>query len=219
MDVLKAMIRLSIPAEAGHYGILIENFCKASQYNNAVKLLDKLTEKEIILRPQSTLHMEPSAYNPIIEYLCNNGQTAKAEILLRQLMKMGVQEPIASYLKKNESADAKTTLDSMIENGHLLDSSLYRSVMESLFEDGRIQTASRVMKTMLEKGLKDHEELIAKILEDLLMRGHVEEAIGRIDLLMVIDLAPHFDSLLSVLCEKGKTISALKLSDFGLERD
>ncbi|XP_022881073.1 pentatricopeptide repeat-containing protein At2g37230-like [Olea europaea var. sylvestris] len=95
MDVLKAMIRLSVPTEAGHYGILIENFCKAGQYDHAVKLLDKLIEKEIILRPQSTLHMEPSAYNPIIEYLCNNGQTEKAEILLRQLMKMGVQDPVA----------------------------------------------------------------------------------------------------------------------------
>ncbi|CAI9783180.1 unnamed protein product [Fraxinus pennsylvanica] len=95
MDVLKAIIRLSVLAEMGHYSILIENFCKASQYNNVVKLLDKLTEKEIILRPQSTLHMEASAYNPIIEYLCNNGQTAKAEILLWQLMKMGVQDPVA----------------------------------------------------------------------------------------------------------------------------
>ncbi|KAE8734033.1 hypothetical protein F3Y22_tig00000778pilonHSYRG00016 [Hibiscus syriacus] len=26
-DLLKAMIRLSIPTEAGHYGVLIENFC------------------------------------------------------------------------------------------------------------------------------------------------------------------------------------------------
>ncbi|KAL0338442.1 UNVERIFIED_CONTAM: Pentatricopeptide repeat-containing protein [Sesamum angustifolium] len=211
-DVLKAMIRLSVPTEAGHYGVLIENCCKAGEYDRAVKLLDKLIEKDIILRPQSTLHMESSAYNPLIEYLCKNGQSAKAETLLRQLMKLGVQDPIAlntlicgrsqegnpdsafellkimlrrnvrsrksaydslvkSYLRKSDPADAKAALDSMIENGHLPDSSLYRSVMESLFEDGRS------------------------------------------------GIAPDFDGLLSVLCEKGKTIAALKLLDYGLERD
>ncbi|KAL3839665.1 hypothetical protein ACJIZ3_024256 [Penstemon smallii] len=259
-DVLKAMIRLSVPTEAGHYGVLIENCCKAGKYEKAVNLLDKLIEKEIILNSQSTLHMEPSAYNTIIEYLCENGQTSKAEALMRQLMKLGVQDSVAfntlirghsnegtpdsafellkimvrrkvesekssfeslvgSYLKKSEPADAKAALDSMIENGHLPDSSMYRSVMESLFEDGRVQTASRVMKTMIEKGVKEHEDLIAKILEALLLRGHVEEAIGRIELLMHSGVALNLDSLLSILCEKGKTIAALKILDFGLERD
>ncbi|KAG6427425.1 hypothetical protein SASPL_111670 [Salvia splendens] len=260
VDVLKAMIKLSIPTEAGHYGVLIENCCKAGQYDRGVKLLDKLIEKDIILRPQSTLHMEPSAYNPMVEYLCSNGQTAKAEALVRQLMKLGVQDPVAlnalicghskegtpdsafellkimlrqkvaseksafdslveSYLAKKDPGEAKAVLDSMIENGHCPDSSLYRSLMDALFEDGRVQTASRVMKTMLEKGVTDHKDLIFKILEALLMRGHVEEALGRIELLMQSGIAPDFDSLLSLLCEKGKTIAALKLLDYGMDRD
>lgn len=259
-DVLKAMVRLSIPTEAGHYGILIENFCKAEVYDQAVKLLDKLIEKEIILRPQSSLEMVPSAYNPMIDYLCNHGHTRKAETFFRQLLKKGVQDPVAfnnlirghskegnpdaafeilkimgrrgvprdadsykllirSYLSKGEPSDAKTALDGMIESGHIPDSSLFRSVMESLFEDGRVQTASRVMNSMLEKGVKENMDLAAKILEALLLRGHVEEALGRIDLLMHSGCAPNFDSLLSVLCEKGKTIAALKMLDFCLERD
>lgn len=259
-DVLKAMIRLSIPTEAGHYGILIEHFCKAGVYDKAENLVDKLIEKEIVLGQQSVSDMEPTAYNPMIEYLCNNEKTNKAETLFRQLMKVGVQDPIAfnnlirghskegnpdsafeltkimvrrqipseasaykllteSYLSKGEPADAKSALDSMIENGHLPDSTLYRSVMESLFEDGRVQTASRVMQTMLDKGVKEHMDVVAKILEALLLRGHVEEAIGRVELLLHSGCAPDVDSLLSVLCEKGKTIAALKLVDFCLERD
>ncbi|KAL6297144.1 hypothetical protein ACE6H2_005286 [Prunus campanulata] len=259
-DVLKAMIRLSIPTEAGHYGILIENFCKAGVHDRAVKLLDKLLEKEIILRPQNSIELEPGAFNPMIEYLCNHGQTGKAEAFFRQLMKKGVQDSVAfnnllrghakegnsdsafeilrimnrrgipgeadsyillikSYLSKGEPADAKTALDSMIEGGHIPESSLFRSVIESLFEDGRVQTASRVMKSMVEKGVMENMDLVAKILEALFMRGHVEEALGRIDLLMQSGCALQFDSLLSVLAEKGKTIAALKLLDFCLERD
>ncbi|KAK7383465.1 hypothetical protein VNO78_29144 [Psophocarpus tetragonolobus] len=62
-------------------------------------------------------------------------------------------------------------------------------------------------------------ELVSNILEALLMRGHVEEALRRIDLLMLNGCEPDFNSLLSVLCEKEKTIAALKLLDFILERD
>ncbi|KAL6987579.1 hypothetical protein U1Q18_013324 [Sarracenia purpurea var. burkii] len=60
-------------------------------------------------------------------------------------------------------------------------------------------------------------DLVAKILEALLTRGHVEEALGRVELLMHSGCAPDYDNLLSVLYEKGKTIAALKLLDFGLE--
>ena len=44
----------------------------------------------------------------------------------------------------------------MIENGHVPESSLFRSVMESLFEDGRVQTASCLMKSMVEKGVNEN---------------------------------------------------------------
>lgn len=91
--------------------------------------------------------------------------------------------------------------------------------MESLFEDGRVQTASRVMKTMVEKDVKEHMDLVAKILEALFLRGHVEEALGRSELLMQSGCTPNFDSLLSVLCEKEKTIAAVKLLGFCLDRD
>ncbi|KAH1236608.1 Pentatricopeptide repeat-containing protein [Glycine max] len=264
-DVLKAMIRLSIPTEAGHYGVLIENFCKANLYDKAEKLLDKMIEKEIVLRQKNAyetelFEMEPSAYNLMIGYLCEHGRTGKAETFFRQLMKKGVQDSVSfnnlicghskegnpdsafeiikimgrrgvardadsyrllieSYLRKGEPADAKTALDGMLESGHLPESSLYRSVMESLFDDGRVQTASRVMKSMVEKGVKENMDLVSKVLEALLMRGHVEEALGRIHLLMLNGCEPDFDHLLSVLCEKEKTIAALKLLDFVLERD
>nr|GEW48824.1 pentatricopeptide repeat-containing protein At2g37230 [Tanacetum cinerariifolium] len=259
-DVLKSMMRLDVTAEAGHYGVLIENLCKSNVYEEAVKLVDQLIENEIVLNTKNTLDLESTAYNPIIGYLCENCMTTKAETLFRQLMKLGVLDPVGfnaiicghakegnpesgfellkimlrrnvaseesaykllveSYLKKNEPADAKTALDGMIENGHKPDSALFRSVMESLFEDGRVQTASRVMKAMVDMGVKEHMDLVSKILEALLLRGHVEEALGRIELLMNAGFAPDFDSLLSVVCEKGKTIPAVKLLDYALERD
>ncbi|KAJ7976949.1 Pentatricopeptide repeat-containing protein [Quillaja saponaria] len=107
-DVHKAMIRLSIPTEAGHYGALIENLCKANVYDRAVSLLDNLIEKEIILRPQSTLEMEPSAYNPMILCRCNHGQSSKAEKFFWQLMKMvfRIQLPLLGHSKEGKPDSA-----------------------------------------------------------------------------------------------------------------
>ncbi|KAE8675020.1 hypothetical protein F3Y22_tig00111701pilonHSYRG00001 [Hibiscus syriacus] len=160
----------------------------------------KLVEKEIVLRPENSLEIEAIAYNPMIQYLCHHGQTGRAEVFLRQLMKKGVLDPTAFnnlicghakegnpglafelikimgrrgvpkdadaykllieiYLRKGEPADAKMSLDSMIEDGHLPESGIFKSVMESLFEDGRIQTASRVMKSVVVKGVKEHMDL------------------------------------------------------------
>ncbi|KAL5196409.1 hypothetical protein ABZP36_008379 [Zizania latifolia] len=56
------------------------------------------------------------------------------------------------FLKKNEPADAKAVLDSMMEQGHVPSPALLMSVMVALFNDGRVQTASRVMKSMIDKG-------------------------------------------------------------------
>ncbi|KAK9930248.1 hypothetical protein M0R45_027291 [Rubus argutus] len=136
-DVLKAMIRLSIPTEAGHYGILIENFCKAGVYDRAVKLLDKLIEKENILRPQSFMELEASAYNPMIEYLCDHGQAEKAEVFFRQLMKEGVQDSVAfnnltrGYAKEGNSDSAFEILKIMGRRGVPREADSYTLLIQS----------------------------------------------------------------------------------------
>ncbi|KAJ9181573.1 hypothetical protein P3X46_009690 [Hevea brasiliensis] len=232
-DVQKAMIRLSIPTEAGHYGVLIENFCKVEEYDRAMKFLDKLVEKEIILRPQSTLEMESNAYNPEIFFrplmkkgvqdsnafnnlICGHakeGSSDSAFEIIKIMGRRGIPRDadayillIKSYLRKVKPADAKTALDAILEDGHVPDSSV-------------VQTASRVMKSMVDKGVKENMDLVAKIFEASLMRGHVKEALGRIELLMHSGCHVNFDDLLFVLSEIGKTIAAPKLFDFSLERD
>ncbi|XP_031483587.1 pentatricopeptide repeat-containing protein At2g37230 [Nymphaea colorata] len=267
-QVLRAMDKLQVHAEPMHYSMLFENFCKAGKPKKAVELLDEVLNKGLLLipvtsytlEPRSNSTMEPSAYNPVIKYLCENGQTQKAEIFLRQLMKCGIEDStpfnnlvmghskegmpeaavellkimnrrgispdshaycllVKSFLEKGDPAEAKISLDGMIESGHLPSASLLREVMESLFNDGRVQTASRVMKSMLEKDVRENLDIVAKILEALLMRGHVEEALGRIVLMTNKECPVDIDHLLDVLCKKDKTIAAVKLLDFALERN
>lgn len=241
------------------YGVLMQSLCAGGKCDGAVEVLDELLEKGTLLSPKSPV-LEAPAYNPVIEYLCNNGNTKKAETFFRQLMKKGVDDKLAfnslirghakegvleaaqeilaimtrrgvptdpishtllvdSFLKKNEPADAKTALDSMMEQGHLPSPALFKSVMVALFDDGRVQTASRVMRSMIEKGVTENMDMAHKILEALFMRGHVDEAIGRVNLMVENGCMPDLDKLLLALCQKDKVMEAHKLADFALDRD
>ncbi|GAY63081.1 hypothetical protein CUMW_222770 [Citrus unshiu] len=187
-DVLNAMIRLSIPTQAGRSSVLIANFCKREIFDLAIKLLDKLA----------------SAYNPMMRYLCQNGQTGKIEIILRQLMK-----------KEGNPDSAFDIIKIMGRRGVPREADAYTYLIESYLRKGEPVDARTAMDSMLEDGPRF---LTMEILEALLMRGHVEEALGLIDLLTQSACVPTFDSLLYVLFEKGKTICA-KLLDYYLERD
>lgn len=259
VEVHKSMDKFRVRLDSQYYGLIIEGLCRGDRYSVAVEIVDEFLERKV-LAPFDSAPLEPSAYNPMIGYLCDSGLTSKAETLFRQLMKRGVDDKTAfnnlirghakegnpesafeilsimtrrgvesdadayvllveSFLKKGEPADARTVLDGMIEQGHMPTKELFRSVMVALFDDGRVQTASRVMKNMIEKGVKENMDIVQKILEALFMRGHVEEALGRINLLLENDLSPDLDSLVVSLCECNKTVPAIKLVDFGLERN
>ncbi|EHA8592183.1 putative Pentatricopeptide repeat-containing protein [Cocos nucifera] len=203
--------------EDSAYNPMIEYLCGHGQTKKAEDLFRQLMKKGIDDR---------MAFNNLFRGHAKEGVPDSAFEMLNIMTRRGVATDadcyallVESFLKKGEPADARTALDSMIEQGHLPSPPLFRSVMVALFGDGRVQTASRVMKSMIEKGVKENMDMVHKILEALLMRGHVEEALGRINLMMMNDSLPDFDGLLGALCDGGKAIEALKLVDFGLERD
>ncbi|KAG6510158.1 hypothetical protein ZIOFF_028167 [Zingiber officinale] len=106
---------------------------------------------------------------------------------------------VESFLKKNEPADARTALDSMKEQGHLPSPTFFCSV------------------SLIEKGMKENMDLVYKILEALLMRDHIEEALGGINLMTMNDCIPDIYHLLVVLCDNDNITEAQKLADFTLE--
>ncbi|KAK2448851.1 hypothetical protein P8452_12875 [Trifolium repens] len=182
VNVLKAMIRLSIPTEAGHYGVLIENFCKANVYDRAEKLLDKLVEKDIILRPENSFEMGPSAYNPMIEYLCDNGRTVKAETFFRQLMKKGVLDSVAfnnlirGHSKEGNPESALEIATIMSRRGVPSDADSYRLLIESYLRKGEPADSKIALDHMLESGHQPDSSLYRSVMESLFEDGRVQTA-------------------------------------------
>lgn len=208
----------SIPIEASAYNPIIDYLCCHGQTSKAETFFRQLIKRGVD---------DKTAFNYLI---CGHAKEEKPELafeIFKIMKRRGVESSadayqllVESFLKKGEPADAKTVLDSMVEEGHLPSSALFRSVMVALFDDGRVQTASRVMKMMIEKGvMEDNMDMAQKILEALLMRGHIGEAIGRINLMIMNGLSPDLDSLVASLCENEQPVAALKLVDFTLERD
>ncbi|KAK2395163.1 pentatricopeptide repeat-containing protein [Trifolium repens] len=182
VNVLKAMIRLSIPTEAGHYGVLIENFCKANVYDKAEKLLDKLVEKDIILRPENSFEMGPSAYNPMIEYLCDNGRTVKAETFFRQLMKKGILDSVAfnnlirGHSKEGNPESALEIATIMSRRGVPSDADSYRLLIESYLRKGEPADSKIALDHMLESGHQPDSSLYRSVMESLFEDGRVQTA-------------------------------------------
>ncbi|KAM3373769.1 pentatricopeptide repeat-containing protein [Capsicum galapagoense] len=217
-DVLKTMIRLCVPTEAGHYGVLIESFCKAGKYDRAVKFLDKLIEKEIILRPQSSLSMEPSAYILITDYLCNNGQTGKAETLFRQLMKIGVQDPVVfnnivcGHSKEGVPDSAFELLKIMGRRKVLSDGIAHKSLVESYLKKGEAADAKTALDNMIEHGHDPNSLLYRSVMESLMGDGRVQTASRVMKIMLEKGVKEHMDlisTILEALLMRGHVEEAL----------
>ncbi|KAI3869515.1 hypothetical protein MKX03_033238 [Papaver bracteatum] len=181
-DVLEGMNQLNIPAEAAHYGVLIENFCKAGLHDRAIKLVDKVIENEILLNPRSTTEMESSAYNPMIEYLCNHGQTGKAETFFRQLLKKGIQDPAAfnnllrGHSKEGSPEPALEILQIMGRRGVPSDADAYTALVESFLKKGEPADAKTALDGMIESGHTPGPELFRYVMESLFNDERVQTA-------------------------------------------
>ncbi|CAL5060185.1 unnamed protein product [Urochloa decumbens] len=203
--------------EASAYNPVIEYLCSNGSTNKAEAFFRQLMKKGVD---------DKAAFNSLIRGHAKEGVPEAAQEILAIMTRREVPtDPeshallVDSFLKKNEPADAKTALDSMMQHGHLPSPALFKSVMEALFNGGRVQTASRVMKSMIEKGVTENMDVAHKILEALFMRGHVEEAIGRVNLMVENGCMPDLDKLLVDLCENDRVMEAHKLADFALDRD
>lgn len=199
------------------YYPMLKYLCEQGQTQKAEELFRKLLKKGAL---------DASVFNTIIIGHCKERKPEAGfellNIMLRKNLSLDSETYnvlIESFLCKGLPAEARYTLDKMMESGHLPTASIFRSVIDGLYSDGRFQTASRVMKSMLEKDIKENLDLIPKILETLLDRGHVEEVFDRLELMFGKGCAPDLNKLSNVLCEKGKSFTACQLLQFALQKN
>lgn len=181
LEVRRSMDHFRADVEAAHYGVLMEGLCKGGEYERAVEMLDELLEKKILSDPLSS-GVEPSAFIPIIEYLCGNGFTKKAEAFFRQLMKKGVDDKVAfnhlirGHAKEGMPESAFELLSIMTRKGVPTDADAYGLLIESFLKKGEPADARTVLDSMMEQGHMPSSSLFRSVMVALFEDGRVQTA-------------------------------------------
>ncbi|KAG8057858.1 hypothetical protein GUJ93_ZPchr0002g24175 [Zizania palustris] len=178
------------------YGVLMEGLCAGGKCDCAVEVLDELLDKATLLSPKSPLMNkgvdEGTAFNSLIRGHAKEGVPEAAHEILTIMTCHGVPTDPESH-----------------------------ALLVDYFLIKNKQADAKVMKGMIEKGITENMDMAHKILEAeaLFIRGHVEEAIGRVNLMLENGCLPDLDKLPVSLCENDRVMEAHKLADFALDRD
>ncbi|KAJ3683897.1 hypothetical protein LUZ60_014124 [Juncus effusus] len=172
----------NVKIDPTQYGVLIENLCKGDKYDNAVKLLDEMLDHNILLNYYPNSSIEAKPYEQIIEYLCNNGNTNKAELFFRQLMKHGSDDQISfnnlikGHAKEGSTESASEILNIMTRRGVITNPDSHSLLVESFLKKNEPSDAKRSLDSMIEQGYIPNSSLFRSVIEALFQDGRVQTA-------------------------------------------
>lgn len=201
------MSELRVPPDSATYSVLIRNLCQRENYEKAEKLFDELAEKEILLSDAGCRPLV-AAYNPMFEYLCRNGKTKKAEVVFRQLMKRGTQDPpsyktlIMGHCKEGTFEAGYELLIFMLRRDFVPDAEIYESLIDGLLQKGKPLLAQQALEKMLKSAHLPRTSTFHTILEQLLQKGCAPESANFVILMLErkvrqnINLSTHLIRLL-----------------------
>jgi pentatricopeptide repeat protein len=138
-------------------------------------------EKGTLLSPKSPV-LEASAYNPVIEYLCNNGSTTKAATFFRQLMKKGVDDKAAfnslirGHAKEGVPEAAQEILAIMTRREVPTDPESHTLLVDSFLKKNEPTDAKTALDGMMQQGHLPSPALFKSVMEALFNDGRVQTA-------------------------------------------
>ncbi|XXG40290.1 hypothetical protein AAC387_Pa01g1049 [Persea americana] len=144
--------RHQTPKDNSIFSRLMSCMCKQGDLDGAVEVLNGIIRLSVPTRP--------SHYGILIENFRKKGigQTKNAEVFLRQLMKKGVQDPVAfnnlirGYSKEVIPESAMELLQIMKRRGIALDADAYASLIKSFVKKGEPADAKAALDGMIECG-------------------------------------------------------------------
>ncbi|KAG8076473.1 hypothetical protein GUJ93_ZPchr0006g43907 [Zizania palustris] len=163
------------------YGVLMEGLCAGGKCDGVVQVLDELLEKGTLLSPKSPV-LESPAYSPVIEYLCSNGNTNKAETFFRQLMKKGVDDKasfnslIRGHAKEGVPEAAQEILTIMTRRGVPTDPESHALLVNSFLKKSDPADAKTALESMMEQGHVPSPALFKSVMVALFNDGRVQTA-------------------------------------------
>ncbi|KAG8381018.1 hypothetical protein BUALT_Bualt06G0077100 [Buddleja alternifolia] len=219
IKIFEKMKKLNVERDSATYSVLIRSLCQKENFDKAEELLDELFEREILLRDNNCTPLV-AAYNPIFEHLCTDGKTKKAERVFRQLMKRGVQDPLAyetlilGHCKEGAFQDGHKLLILMLRRDFLPNVNIYESLIEGLLQKREPNLAHNTLEKMLRSSYLPRTSMFHRVLMELVEKGSAHESASLMMLMLDKDIRPNINvstDVVRVLFSSGLQNEAFKL--------
>ncbi|XVF22821.1 hypothetical protein REPUB_Repub12eG0203900 [Reevesia pubescens] len=189
LNVFKRMSELEVQSDSATYSVIIRSLCQRGDFEKAEEFFDELAEKKILLSDVGCTPLV-AAYNPIFEYLCGNGKTKKAEIVFRQLMKRGRQDPpayktlILGHCKEDTFKAGYELLVLMLRRDFEPGFEIYDSLISGLLQKDEPLLAHLALENMLKSSHLPQTSSVHSILAELLKKSCAREAANLVTLML-----------------------------------
>ncbi|XP_059627839.1 pentatricopeptide repeat-containing protein At1g02060, chloroplastic-like [Cornus florida] len=176
LKVFEKMAELRVQLDSATYSVLIRSLCQRGDFVRAEELFNKLAEKEILLHAVGCTPLV-AAYNPMFEYLCKNGKTKNAEVVFRQLMKRGIQDPpsyktlIMGHCREGTFQAGYDLLVLMLRRDFVPDVQTYESLIDGLLQKGDPTLAHQTTEKMLKSSHLPKTSTFHSVLTELVKKG------------------------------------------------
>ncbi|AQK67735.1 Pentatricopeptide repeat-containing protein [Zea mays] len=228
------------------YNVMIKGYVEGNRVEEAVALFAEMAEKGLRLSEKTFAALMPGLCDD--QGRVAEARKAVDDMAERRLTPKDKSVFLRLVTTLCKAGDLDGALEVHWKSGQfkhvLVDPRQYGVLMEGLCAGGKCETAIEVLDELMEKGtllspkspvleasaynpvieflcsnVTENMDVAHKILEALFTRGHVEEAIGRVNLMVENGCMPDLDKLLVGLCDNGRVMEAQKLADFALDRD
>ncbi|PIN26918.1 hypothetical protein CDL12_00321 [Handroanthus impetiginosus] len=192
------MKELNVLRDSATYSVLIRTLCQKGNFYKAEELLDELFDQEILLHDDSCTPLA-AAYNPIFEHLCTNGKTKKAERVFRQLMKRGIQDPLAyetlifGHCKEGTFKDGYKLLVLMLRRDLVPNVEIYESLIDGLLQKQEPILAHDTLLRTFRSSYLPRTSMFHRILMALIEKGSVHESENLILLMLDREIRPNIN--------------------------
>lgn len=196
LNVFEKMKVLNVQKDSATYSVLIRALCQKGNFDKAEELLDDLFEQEILLRENNCTPLA-AAYNPIFKYLCTNGKTKKANRIFRQLMKRGVQDPLAfetlilGQCNEGNFEDGHKLLVLMLRRDFMPNLKIYESLIDGLLKKHEAILAHDTLEKMLRSSYLLRASTFHRVLMELIEKSAARESANLMALMLEKEIRPN----------------------------
>ncbi|BBH02486.1 Tetratricopeptide repeat-like superfamily protein, partial [Prunus dulcis] len=207
------------------YSALLDGFCRSENMERALELLTEMEKEGGDCSPNVV------TYTSVIQKLCDKGRSKEALVILDRMEACGcapsrvtVSILIKSFCVEDQVEEAYKLIDRVVAGRSVTYSDCYSSLVVSLARGRKPEEAEKVLRMMLDSGLKPNSLACSIMLKKVCLEGRVIDGFCLFDELEKMECLSSIDSdtysiLLVGLCEQRHLVEAAKLARLMLNKE